>query len=950
MNLRHIQEGIGLAATAVIYFLLAKGGLEFASVNPSATPIWPATGFAIAAVLLFGYRVAPAIFAGAFLANVTTAGSVATSLAIGLGNTAECLLVGYLVNRWAGGTATFETPARVALFALFSLFPTAISATVGATSLAATGFADGSEILQLWLTWWMGDLAGALLICPLLVLWWTHPRDNLSASDLPETIAIYATACAVGFVAFTPQLQQIPLREPLGFLAILPLLWAALRRTQRDTIGVAVILSAFAVWGTLSAGGPFARPAINDSFLLLLAFMTSASVPSLALSAAVSVRKAVERELRLAHDLQSAHLRVAQQLVKLGSWMWDVRRNTVTWSPGLYEIYGLKEGEFGGTFEFYLEQVHPDDREHVRSVVMRAFQARTPFQIEERIVRSGGDIRHLSTSGEVIRDDNGDVLYMIGACHDVTEQKQARTALQSTEQQYRLMVDSVHDYALYMLDTTGKVTSWNPGAARIKQYSVDEIIGQHFSRFYTPEDRNDELPARALRLSQTAGKYEAEGWRVRKDGSRFWANVVIDPVHDDSGKLIGFAKITRDITERRQTQLALEQAREQLAQSQKLEAIGQLSGGIAHDFNNLLMIISGYIQLLQRGLTDPKQIKAIDAIRTAVERGTSLTRQLLTFSRRQTLNPVVTDLTSRIEPVREMLARTLPGNIALEVNIPSDTWHTQIDIGEFELALINVAVNARDAMPKGGTIAIDVRNRNLRPGDAAGLTGDFVAISVRDTGAGIPPDVLAKVFDPFFTTKPTGKGTGLGLSQVYGFAHQSGGAATIESGPDRGTTVTIFLPRSHAERTLPADARPPEDVKALSGVALLIEDNADVAAVTASLLEQSGCRVVHTDNAADALERLQAGGFDMVLSDIVMPGAMNGLQLAHRIRETYPDLPILLISGYSDAILSAAAAFPLLKKPFNAADLHRAVQQAMTDKTASAGRAAAAAPAAGVTG
>ena len=930
LNLRHIsRDGGTLAAVAAVYFLLAKAGLEFASINASATPIWPPTGFAIAAVLLFGYRVAPAILAGAFLANATTAGTVATSLAIGLGNTAEGLLIGYLVKTRSGGRATFETPSRVAFFALACLFPTAISATIGATTLAATGFAGDAEILQLWLTWWIGDLAGALVVCPALVLWWMHARDHLSASELPETLGIYLTACAVGLLAFSPLLEQTAIRAPLGFLAVLPLLWAALRRTQRDTISVAVILCAFAIWGTLSSSGPFVAPTTNESLLMLLAFMTSVTVPSLALSAAIALRRTADRDLRIAHDLQSAHLRIGQELARLGTWLWDVRQDRVVWSPGLFEIYGIKESDFDGSLEGFVSRLHPEDRDRVRSAVIQACRQGTPFRMEERIVHASGETRHLSSAGEVVKDDSGCVLYMIGACQDITDQKRAETALHASEVQYRVMIDAVQDYAIYMLDPHGRIASWNSGAARINGYLAGEVIGANFSRFFTPEDQARAEPQRMLSVAATEGRFEGEVQRIRKNGEKFWAHVVIDPIRDRGGKLLGFAKITRDITERKEAQTALERAREQLAQSQKMEAIGQLTGGIAHDFNNLLMIVSGYTQMLQRGLSDPRQLKAIDAIRAAAERGASLTRQLLTFSRRQALNPIVIDIPEQIRAIQEMLARTLPGNIVVKLDVPPDTWRTKVDIGEFELALVNVAVNARDAMPKGGLITIAARNRTLAAGEIAPLQGEFVALSVSDTGTGIPTDILARVFEPFFTTKATGKGTGLGLSQVYGFAHQSGGTAMIDSAQGRGTTLTIYLPRSLAEPDRAARVSAPDATKALQGAALLIEDNPEVAAVTTSMLEQAGCRVVHVDNGTAALKRLESGGFDIVLSDIVMPGGMDGIQLAHKIRARFPDLPILLISGYSDAMLSAAPSFGLLKKPFNGAELTKAVREAM---------------------
>ncbi|HEX2114225.1 MAG TPA: MASE1 domain-containing protein, partial [Alphaproteobacteria bacterium] len=289
-----------IAAIALAYFVFAKIGLSLASINPSATPIWPPTGIALAAVILWGYRVWPAIFVAALAANVTTAGTLYTSIAIALGNSLECLVGGYLIHRWSHGPMTFDTPAGVARFALISLIAaTPISATVGVGSLHLAGQADGAGFAPIWMTWWLGDLAGALVITPVIVLWARGERKSLARGQLARTSAALAGACIVGLIAFSPLVEQSPRRDPLGFLALLPLIWAALRCGPRDTASVALILSVFAVWGTMMNGGPFARTTVNDSFLLVLMFMISISVPSLVLSADVEVRRRAERRLRL---------------------------------------------------------------------------------------------------------------------------------------------------------------------------------------------------------------------------------------------------------------------------------------------------------------------------------------------------------------------------------------------------------------------------------------------------------------------------------------------------------------------------------------------------------------------------------------------------------------------------------------------------------------------------
>jgi PAS domain S-box-containing protein len=495
--------------------------------------------------------------------------------------------------------------------------------------------------------------------------------------------------------------------------------------------------------------------------------------------------------------------------------------------------------------------------------------------------------------------------------------KHKQQELFESERSFRLLVEAVTDYALYMLDPNGIVTSWNVGGQRIKGYSAEEILGQHFSRFYTETDRASGKPSRALKIAEQQGRYEEEGWRVRKDGTFFWASVVIDPIRAE-GKLIGFAKITRDITERREAQLKLEQMQKHLAESQKLDALGQLTGGVAHDFNNLLMIISGSIHTLKKARDDNARFqRAVNAIETAAKRGASLTSQLLTFARRQSVNPQPIDLAERIEAIREVLDTGAGGGVRLAFDIDSDVWPVTIDISELETALVNLVINARDAMPAGGTITIAAHNRT-----ATDDSGDHVAISIEDTGTGIAPDVLGRIFDPFFTTKPTGKGTGLGLSQVHGFAHQAGGTVEVESELGKGTKVIVLLPGDKGQTKVRA-----RGVMDAGGgrTVLLVEDNPDVASVSCNLLEQLGHTVRRVSDAETALREVQRDEIDLVFSDIVMPGKIDGLGLAQRLREIRPDLPILLATGYSDAAANARGNFQILRKPYEIHQLSQAI-------------------------
>jgi two-component system NtrC family sensor kinase len=369
-----------------------------------------------------------------------------------------------------------------------------------------------------------------------------------------------------------------------------------------------------------------------------------------------------------------------------------------------------------------------------------------------------------------------------------------------------------------------------------------------------------------------------------------------------------------------------------LRQAQRLEAIGQLTGGVAHDFNNLLMVISGSLHRLRSQLTDSKYMRPLDMIATATQRGETLTRQLLTYSRQQTLSPAVIELRERLPLIRELLTRSLRTDIDIKVEVPDAACAVHVDPGEFELAILNLAINAKDAMPHGGSLSIRAKRVTLKgEATAEGLAGDFVAVRVADTGHGIPADVMNRIFEPFFTTKEVGKGTGLGLSQVYGFAKQSGGTATVSSAEGRGTTVTLFLPRSHQQPEVfaPSETQVPAQAET-AGTVLLVEDNDDVAEVSASYMRQLGYRVRSVANVQAALAALRLDPqVDLVFSDILMPGARNGLHLAREIEERFPDIPVLLTTGYSAGAQDAVRyGVVVLQKPYNLEALRRHIHEA----------------------
>lgn len=591
-------------------------------------------------------------------------------------------------------------------------------------------------------------------------------------------------------------------------------------------------------------------------------------------------------------------------------------------NPAWTSLLGWSEDELKSLHVSELR--HPDDAPAANAVRARLAQGVPTMRIENRLRHRDGSWRWIAWT---MTADEG-LIYVAG--RDITAEKEAAEALRESDRQFRSLVAGVTDYALYMLDRNGVVSSWNVGAERIKGYAAEEIIGRHFSQFYTPDDRKAGLPNRSLSIAAATGKFEAEAWRVRKDGSLFWANVVIDAIRDETGNLVGFAKITRDITERRNAQEALERAHQQLALAQKMEALGQLTGGVAHDFNNLLMVVSGQAQALLRRLTDQKNARSLEAILAAASRGEALTRQLLTFARRQPQNPRTVDLNQTVAAFRDVLSSSARGKFDLNIEIPQDVWPVSIDIPEFELALVNLVVNARDAMPEGGSISLTGDNVTLCGSETIeAIKGEFVALTVSDTGTGIAPENLPKIFEPFFTTKSAGKGTGLGLSQTYGFAQQSGGAIAVHSKLGHGTQVTLYLPRSHQPVAAVVANEPASQSPGRGEKILVVEDNPDVRAVAVTLLEQLNYRTVAVDNAKAALNLLGNGtSVDLVFSDVMLPGDLDGLGLAEAISKRYPQTPVLLTSGYSKALIGRHG-LPILRKPYQISALAEAVRSTL---------------------
>ncbi|WP_020473798.1 hybrid sensor histidine kinase/response regulator [Zavarzinella formosa] len=622
---------------------------------------------------------------------------------------------------------------------------------------------------------------------------------------------------------------------------------------------------------------------------------------------------------------------------------------------------------------------------------------------------------------------------------------------------FRLLVEAVKDYGIFMLDPAGNVSSWNPGAEKSKGYKAEEIIGKHVSCFYTADDVAAGIPQLGLQTALDEGRYEAEGLRLRKSGETFWAVVTITNIHDSFGQHVGFANVTRDITERKKAEEVLQwrdraiqslvqglcitdpslpdnpiiyvndsflritgYAREdvigqncrllqgpktapesvtiireavrdkrtclvelqnyrkdgttfwnglslspirdtagavanfvgvltdisplklmeqQFQQSQKMEAVGQLAGGVAHDFNNLLTVISGYSELLLEMLPpdDPKR-EAVAAIGEAGERAAGLTRQLLSFSRQTVLETKVADLNELVRETEKLLRRMIGEDIILTTVLDPKTSRIMIDPGQMGQVLMNLAVNARDAMPQGGKLTIEtsdvVLDESYTANHSECAPGRYVKLAVSDNGCGMTPAVRAHVFEPFFTTKGPGKGSGLGLATVYGIIRQSGGTIELYSEPGHGTTFKIYLPAVDESVLTPGQELRPAKVRGGTETVLVVEDEDAVRAIAVLALQTQGYKVLHADNGRRALALVErhTGVIDLLATDVVMPG-MSGRELAETLGLRRPELKVLFLSGYTDdavirhGILQSEVTF--LQKPYTPLALARKVREVL---------------------
>ncbi len=602
-------------------------------------------------------------------------------------------------------------------------------------------------------------------------------------------------------------------------------------------------------------------------------------------------------------------------------YMLDPSGHVASWNAGAQRFKGYEPEEILGHHfsRFYSNE---DRLARLPERALETAMNEGRFESEGWRIRKDGTRFWAHVILDPIWDRSGHLLGFAKVTRDLTERKKAEAELRLSEEKFQLLVNGVSDYALYMLDPDGFVSNWNAGAARIKGYTAEEAVGRHFSHFYTEEDQKKGEPERNLEIARRIGRVEREGLRQRKDGTTFWAHVVIDAIRDETGQLIGYAKITRDISEKVEAQKALTKTREELFQAQKMEAIGQLTGGIAHDFNNLLMAILGSLEILRKRMPDDPALRPLlDNALQGAERGAALTQRMLAFSRRQELNMRPVNVPALVAGMMDFLERSLRSSMRIETHFPPDLPNVLTDSVQLETALLNLVVNARDAIGESGTVTISAERHYVENEGGKLRCGDYLRIYVSDTGEGMDPETVTRATTPFFTTKGVGKGTGLGLSMVQGLTEQSGGMLSIESVRREGTTVSLFLPTIDDEDCPKENAQATGNGEKLGDrplIVLAVDDDALVLMNTTLMLEDLGHQVIEAYSGSEALAALRQedNRIDLVITDHSMP-KMTGAELAAEIATEWPGLPVVLATGYAELPDGSGNHLPRLPKPFS---------------------------------
>jgi PAS domain S-box-containing protein len=797
---------------ALVYVAAGKLSLALATVHPSASAVWPPTGISLAALLALGTHVCPGIFLGAFVVNISTAGTIATCLAIALGNTLEALVGAGLVQRFANGIRAFDRPKDVFKFVVLAgLASTTISATVGVSSLCLSG-TDWSRYFPIWLTWWLGDAVGALLVAPPLLLWWADPHVRWTRSEAVKGTGLLLALGGLSALVLETEIRTGIIFPPrFTFLPVMVLV--AFQFGPRETASAMLVLSGLALWATLHHYG-----GQHESLLLLQVFLGITAMTVLALAAVVSQHRRAEKELQTANE--NLEQRVHERTIRLAQVNETLReriaqRNQaekavmeheertqrildtaydafIAMNAGglIVEWNAQAEATFGWQRHEVVDQplaeriIPPRFRDDHRGGLARYLVKGDSHIMNRRVEMTAlhRDGHEFPVEMRIWPTYAGEGHQFNAFVHDITERKRALAQLRESEQRFRLLVDNVKDYAILLMSPEGIVSSWNAGAQRIKGYLAEEIVGRHFSCLFLPEDIARGIPQEELRRAAADGRSEHEGWRLRKDGSRFWADIIITSLVDESGKLRGFVKITRDVTARRE-------AEAKLRRSERLAAIGEMVAGLAHESRNALQLSQACLELLGCKLDGQPDLQGlVQDIQKSHDHLHRLYEEVRSYAAPLKLERRRCDLSEILQETWDQLIFLHQGRSAL-MNQKTGGLDLCCDVDRLAMGQVfrNILENSLHASPDPVEIWANWSEAH-RNGHCQ------IQVSVRDNGPGMTPETRQRLFEPFFTTRTQGTGLGMAIAKRIVEAHDGQISVADESGP--GTEIQVMLPRS----------------------------------------------------------------------------------------------------------------------------------------------------------
>lgn len=917
------QYLLRLALLVVAYYLLARLGQGLATVHPIISPLWPPTGVAMAALILGGRRLWPAVLVASFVTNLPAVGGGASAI-VAAGNTLEALAGAWLCRSLAGQVRPLtRLDDALRLLAAAALAPI-ISATIGVSALVTGGSLAGAAAPLAWVMWWSGDVFGTLLAAPLLLAWAGGRQPGFGSWQRGlEALVLAVAVMTLSTLAFARDLLP-------AAMAYSTLVWASIRFGLRGGTLAGAVLVIIAAVATRSGLGPLLGTTAMESAFNLQVVAGFAVVLAVLLGAAMDERQSALREVRAeARSRQTVIDGSPFAIVAL-----DPQGAVTTWNRAAAELFGWTAAEALGRQLRIIPPESADEAAQLRGIVAQGLRiTREPL---ERMHRDGHRLS-LELTASPLHDSEGQIIGVIGVYEDVSGLRRAERQAEDSTRRMQLLVESAVD-AIVSADERGIITGWDGRAEAIFGWTREEAVGCSLAETVIPE-RFYEAHARAYHNLASTGMSQVQ-WPLElvgrhKNGSEFPVELVVSHAQLDGH--LQFSAFIRDITDRRRAEDALRQSEEQLLQAQKMEAIGRLAGGVAHDFNNLLTSILSFADLVNDQLqpADPA-VDDVREIKSAALRAATLTRQLLAFGRRQLLEPRVLDANAVISAVGAMLERLLGSDVAVVMQLDPELQHVRVDRGQLEQVLVNLAVNARDAMPDGGILTIATRNARVDASVAAShadlSAGDYVVIHVADSGQGMDGITLERAFEPFYTTKEAGKGTGLGLSTVYGIVRQHQGAILVDSRPGEGARFDVYLPAVPEPEEPEATAAMPGRPAGGSDTILLVEDEETIRGLAERVLLQYGYTVVVARNPAEAeVLAAETKGIGLLLTDVVMPGG-SGLVLAATLRSRMPGLKLLVMSGFTGERGEAAPVpegTPFLAKPFGPEELARKVREAL---------------------